>query len=65
MFWQGASGTVYQVMQSQDMAGWTNAPSGSNAVQQSRRRGLSQDVLQYQCPEPVGEALFYRTIIEP
>jgi len=48
MVWQAASGTVYRVERSADLLAWTNAPNGTNAVQQGIQTGVVQDLLLYE-----------------
>lgn len=64
MHWQAASGTTYQVISSSDLASWTNAPSGSNATQQSRQQAAAQVMLEYQDDSVTTNPVYYRVQIE-
>jgi 3D (Asp-Asp-Asp) domain-containing protein len=61
--WQAASGTVYQVEWTTDFTVWTNAPAGSNDVQQSLRTAPAQSVLEYSVPTSTNMAGNYRVQI--
>ena len=58
--WQAASGTTYQVQFSTNLTAWTNAFSGTNTYEQSRRSALSQGLFQYRDPDRTRARAFYR-----
>jgi hypothetical protein len=64
--WQAAAGTTNRVRFSTNIVAgvWTNAPDGSNALEQSRQIATSQDVLRYQTPFTGSTTRFYRVTIE-
>ena len=66
VFWQAASGTAYRVQYSTNLlAGiWTNAPSGSNAIQNSLQTSSVQGILEYQDVSGSTSNRFYRITIE-
>jgi hypothetical protein len=65
LFWQAVSGTTYQVVHSLGMSDWTNAPSGTRAVDQSLRAATKQEILEYQDPDSFERRGFYRVDIVP
>ncbi len=65
LYWQGASGTTYQVERSPDLLAWSNAPSGSDADQQSLQTAASQQIMRYEDPSPSAPNRYYRIEIMP
>jgi len=65
LYWQGVFGTTYQVERSPDLSAWTNAPSGTNADQQSLLVSPVQGIIRYEDPEPLGSNNYYRIEIIP
>jgi hypothetical protein len=64
MGWQAASGTTYQVFLSGDLVTWTNAPSGTNAVEKSHQQAAAQGLLEYRDGTSTTNPAFYRVRIE-
>ena len=65
LYWQAVFGTTYQVKRSPDPLAWTNAPSGTNANQQSHLVSPVQGIIRYEDPEPLGSNNYYRIEIIP
>ena len=58
------AGTAYAVERSLDMLTWTNAPSGTNAGEQSARTATAQTWLTYKDTNAISSNRFYRVGVD-
>lgn len=59
--WQGKTPQNYQVLCGQDLQQWSNAPSGTGALEDSCRVATNDGILEYRSPVPlIDQRTFYR-----
>ena len=65
VFWQAAAGTAYRIQYSTNLlsGNWTNAPTGTNAIQHSLQTSAVQGILEYQDVDGPMSNRFYRIVI--